>query len=441
MSLLLARNALRACALRPMARTLSDRAPNNPSLDQQSEETAETPLRNPTCQMPNMTDIGARSIFNEDHDMFREQVRRFMREELAPVQNSFEDNGMPTREIWKKLGQQGLLGVSTPAEVGGIGGTFKDESIVVEEMYYANCYSPNVQVHSTIAMPYLHHYGTPEQQEKYIPDGVAGDRVFTIAMTEPDAGSDLQGIRTNAKKDGDDWILNGSKVFISNGIVGDTHIVVAVTNPEAKSRAHGISLFIVEDGMPGFKKGKNLKKVGLKGQDTAELFFEDVRIPAANVLGGINTGFYSLMNELPQERIIIAVGSAAICENMFEATRDYVCNRKAFGKTISNLQTIQHKLAEIKTDTAVCRAFTDECIALHEQGKLSNETASMAKYWASDMENKVAASCLQLHGGWGYMWEQQIAKNFVNARVQTIYAGTNEIMKELIARSIVKPQK
>ena len=260
-------------------------------------------------------------------------------------------------------------------------------------------------------------------------------------MTEPDAGSDLQGIRTSGVKDGDDYIVNGSKVFITNGIVGDTHLVTVVTDPNAKSKAHGLTLMIVEDGMPGFKKGKNLKKLGYKTQDTAELFFEDVRVPSANVIGGVNRGFYQLMNNLPIERLVIAVGAVSLAERMFEETREYVMQRKAFGKTISSLQTVQHKLAETKTSISVARAFLDECIDLADKGQLSNEAASMAKYWCTDMENKVAADCLQLHGGWGYMLETPISRAYASARLQTIYGGTNEIMKELIARNIVKPAK
>jgi len=322
-----------------------------------------------------------------------------MREELAPLQDGFEAMGQPTREIWQKLGQQGLLGVAVPAEVGGVGGTFKDEAIVIEEMSYAHCYSPNLIVHSTICIPYFANYGSPEQRERFIPALVAGERVAAIAMTEPDAGSDLQGVRTNAKKDGDDYILNGSKVFITNGIVADTHIVAAITAPEAKSKAHGISLLVVEDGMKGFKKGRNLNKLGLKGQDTAELFFEDVRVPKENVLGGFNKGFYQLMNELPQERLALAISAGGYCEWMFEETREYINNRKAFGRTISALQAIQHRMAEMKTSIAVCRAFLDECIEQHDHGQLTSTSASMAKYWASDLENKVAAECVQLHGG------------------------------------------
>jgi len=397
-------------------------------------------VRPAAAQMGTMLDIGARSIFTADHDMFREQVRRWMKDRLAPLQNSFEENGQPSKEIWKEMGDQGMLGVSIPAEVGGIGASFLEEAIVAEEMSYANCASPAMAVHSTICMPYLVHYGTKEQQDRYIPAMTAGECVASVGMTEPDAGSDLQGIRTNAKRDGDDWIINGSKIYITNGWLTDCCILVAKTKPDAKRAAHGISLFLVDADSKGFHKGRKLKKLGLKGQDTAELFLEDVRVPGNALLGKENGGFYQLMEQLPQERLIIAVHSAAHCEAMFEETRTWVTQRKAFGRTVADLQTVQHKLAELKTSIAVCRAFIDQCLDLHNVGKLDGSMASMAKYWATDLENKVAADCLQLHGGWGFMWETSIAKSYADARVQTIYGGTNEIMKELIARDIVKPQ-
>jgi len=396
-------------------------------------------LRLPPCQMPNMMDIGSRSIFDEDHDIFRSSVRRYMRDELAPNHKHYEAQGHVDRHLWNQLGEQGFLGVAIPEEVGGIGGTFKDEAIILEEQVYAHCHAPAIAVHSSIVMPYFANYGTPEQKEYYIPKLTSGEFVGAIGMTEPDAGSDLQGVRTRAKKDGDDYILNGSKVFITNGILADVVIAVAITDSDAKSKAHGISLFIVEEGMPGFKKGRNLNKLGLKGHDTAELFFEDVRLPKTALLGGMNRGFYQLMTELPQERLVLGVASVASCEWMFEETRNYINTRKAFGRTLSGLQTIQHTMAEIKTSIAVCRAFIDQCIESHNVGKLDNSTASMAKYWATDLENKVAAQCLQLHGGWGYMMETPIARSYADARVQTIYGGANEIMKELIARDIVKP--
>jgi len=409
-------------------------APLEQGLEQEEQEV----LRPAAAQCANMMEIGCRSVFGPDQDMFREQARRFMKERLHPLQVSFEEAGEPSREIWKEMGAQGLLGVSIPAEVGGIGATFLEEAIVAEEMSYAHCAAPAMAVHSTICMPYLAEYGTVAQQERYIPLMTSGECVASVGMTEPDAGSDLQGIRTNAKRDGDDWIINGSKIYITNGWLTDCCIVVAKTKPDAKRAAHGVSLFLVDADTPGFHKGRKLKKLGLKGQDTAELFFEDVRVPSTALLGRENAGFYQLMEQLPQERLIIGVHSAAHAESMFEITRDWVKQRKAFGRRVADLQTVQHKLAELKTSIAVCRAFMDQCISLHSAGQLGGEMASMAKYWATDLENKVAAECLQLHGGWGFMWETEIAKAYADSRVQTIYGGTNEIMKELIARNIVK---
>ena len=338
-------------------------------------------LRPPACQMSNFMDIGSRSIFDEDHDIFRESARRFFRDVVHPEHKKFEADGKVSREVWKELGRMGFLGTSLPAEKGGIGGTFLDETIVIEEQAYAHCHAPSLIVHGTICMPYIVKYGTPEQVDKFMPLLTSGEKVCAIAMTEPDAGSDLQGIRTNAKqeREGGDFILNGSKVFITNGIHADVVIVVAITDSKARSNAHGITLFLVEEGMPGFKKGRNLNKVGSKANDTAELFFEDVRLPESAILGGLNRGFYQLMNELPQERLAIGINACAASEWMFEETRAYVMNRKAFGGALSNLQTIQHKLAELKTSIAVCRSFIDECIAQHNIGCLDNSTASMAK--------------------------------------------------------------
>lgn len=387
--------------------------------------------------MPKMSDIGSRKIFNSDHDMFRESVRKFFDQEVKPYHSQWEKDGQVSREVWLKAGEQGLLGVGTSAEHGGIGGDWLDASIVLEEQGYSNCTGPGYAMHSDIVMPYISHYGTPEQIERILPDMTAGKKIGALAMTEPGAGSDLQGVRTTAVKDGDDYILNGSKVFITNGFMCDVVIVVAITNPTAKSPAHGISLFLVEEGMPGFRKGQKLQKMGMKAQDTSELFFEDVRLPKSALLGKENGGFYQLMQELPQERLLIGVMAMANCEWAFEETREYLINRKAFGKTLSNLQTIQHRLAAMKTEIAVNRAFTDQCIELHNAGKLDGGMASMNKYWISDLQNRIAYECVQLHGGWGYMWEYPICKSYVDAKVQTIYGGSNEIMRELIARQIV----
>ncbi|KAM6945460.1 long-chain specific acyl-CoA dehydrogenase, mitochondrial [Aplochiton taeniatus] len=388
-----------------------------------------------------LLDYGTRRIFTEDHDMFRQSVRRFFNEEVVPYHKEWEKAGQVSRELWEKAGEQGLLGVLTPEEHGGIGGDLLSAAVVWEEQMYSNCSGPGFALHSEIVMPYISNYGTKGQIERFIPEMAAGRCIGAIAMTEPGAGSDLQGVRTNAVRDGDDWILNGNKVFITNGWMADLVVVVTVTNREARTAAHGISLFLVEDGMKGFNKGRKLEKIGLKAQDTAELFFEDVRLPASALLGEVNKGFYYLMNELPQERLLIADMAIASAEFMFEETRNYVTQRKAFGKTIAHLQTVQHRLAELKTEICVGRAFLDSCLQLHADKRLDSSTASMAKYWASDLQNKVATECLQMHGGWGYMWEYPIAKAFVDSRIQPIYGGTNEIMKELIARDIVTKKK
>uniref|UniRef100_A0A3P9JS35 Long-chain specific acyl-CoA dehydrogenase, mitochondrial n=1 Tax=Oryzias latipes TaxID=8090 RepID=A0A3P9JS35_ORYLA len=404
-------------------------------MENLESHTSQTRLE--TSSAKTMMDIGTRRIFNEDHDIFRQSVRRFFQEEVVPHHKDWEKAGQVSRELWEKAGEQGLLGVMIPEAHGGIGGDVFSAAITWEEQMYCNCTGPGFALHSDIVMPYIVNYGSKEQIERFIPNMTAGKCIGAIAMTEPGAGSDLQGVRTYAKKDGSDWILNGNKVFITNGWMADLVVVVTVTNREAKTAAHGISLFLVEDGMKGFQKGRKLDKIGLKAQDTAELFFEDVRLPATALLGELNKGFYYLMNELPQERLLIADMAIASCEFMFEETRNYVLQRKAFGKTIAHLQTVQHKLAELKTEICVGRSFVDNCLLLLAEKRLDPSTASMAKFWASELQNKVATQCLQLHGGWGYMLEYPIAKAFVDSRVQPIYGGTNEIMKELIARSIV----
>jgi len=414
---------------------LNSRAQSTVSANVEASE--DVPLRKEPSQSSSLLDIGTRKIYSAEHDMFRESVRRFFKEEIVPYHSKWEDDGQISREAWLKAGANGLLCVNLAEDLGGIGGDYLSSNVVQEEQFYVNCSGPGFALHSDIVMPYIAHYGTPEQKERILPKMVTGEWIGAIAMTEPSAGSDLQGIRTNAKQDGDDWILNGSKVFITNGYMADLVIVVAITNTEAKSAAHGISLFLVEEGMPGFKKGKKLKKIGAKAQDTSELFFDDVRLPASALLGKVNNGFYYLMKELPQERLLIGSIAMAACEMMFEETRGYVKQRKAFGRHLANLQTVQHKLAELKTEIAVGRSFIDQCLEIHNTRGLDSQMASMAKYWASELQNKVATECLQLHGGWGYMWEYGIARSFVDARVQPIYGGSNEIMKELIARHIV----
>ncbi|EDQ84891.1 uncharacterized protein MONBRDRAFT_35315 [Monosiga brevicollis MX1] len=383
-----------------------------------------------------LNDVGTRRIFNEDHDMMRESVRKFFENDVVPYHEAWEKEGQVPRAIWEKAGENGLLGIPIPEEYGGPGLDVYGAAIMWEEQAYAGCYGPGYAIHSDIVLPYVLHYGTEEQKHKYLPGACAGTQIAAIGMTEPGAGSDLQGISTTAVKDGDHWVINGSKVFISNGQMCDYVIVVAKTDLEAKRAAHGLSLFLVDAGTAGFTKGANLDKMGLKAQDTSELFFDDCRVPESAILGEVNKGFYYLMSELPQERLLLGVMATAHAEAMYEWTRAYINDRKAFGGTLANLQTVRHTMAELKTSIAVARAFTDQCIQLHAEGRLTQEMASMSKYWCTELEGKVADVCVQLHGGWGYMSEYKISRAFTDARVQRIYGGANEIMKELISRSV-----
>jgi len=354
-----------------------------------------------------------------------------------PYHAQWEKDGQISREAWLKAGEYGLLGVLTPEKYGGVEADIMYSAIVWEEQSYTGCTGPGFALHSEIVVPYILNYGTEEQKERFLPKMVSGECIGAIAMTEPGAGSDLQGVRTNAvlSDDGSHYVLNGSKTFITNGAMADCVIVVAKTNTECKA-AHGTSLLLVETGMEGFERGANLEKMGMKAQDTSELFFDNVKVPVENLLGEENKGFYMLMHELPQERLLIADMAVAASEAAFEWTRAYTKERKAFGATIADFQLTKHKMATMKTEVAVARAFVDQCLEQHARGELDSSTASMAKYWCTDLQMKVADECVQLHGGWGYMWEYPVCRNFADARVQRIYGGSNEIMKELIARDI-----
>lgn len=379
--------------------------------------------------------IGTRRIFDHDHDMYRELCRNFYKDNVTPFEKDWEADGHVSREVWTQAGANGMLGVTVPEEYGGLGLDAKYAAVHWEEQSYALSSGVGFSLHSEIVCPYIVHYGSEEMKRNYLPKLISGEWISAIAMTEPGAGSDLQGMRTNAVKDGDDYIINGSKTFITNGWHADLVIVCAKTDPTAGAK--GISLFAVETSTPGFIKGRKLKKMGMKSQDTAELFFEDMRVPASALIGGVEgKGFPQLMTELPQERLLIAVGGLAAAEACFEITRSYVNERKAFGKPIGTLQTIKHNMAEMKTELAMARAFTDRCIELLNDKKLDSVSASMAKYWVTDLQCSVIDRCVQLHGGWGYMWEYPVCRAFVDARVQRIYGGTNEIMKELIGRGI-----
>lgn len=400
-----------------------------------------TQIRPEISQADKLTDIGTRSIFNEEHDIFRTSVRKFFKEEVVPHIDQWQKDGQVSREVWEKSGSFGLLGIEVPTLYGGSGSDFLTSIIPAEENSHVHSSGLGIGIHSDIVLPYLLLYGTEEQRQKYIPKMVSGKSISAIAMSEPGAGSDLQGIRTRATRSGSDWILNGSKIYISNGALCDVVIVVALTDPTAKSAAKGISLFIVESGTPGFKKGRKLEKIGLLGQDTSELFFEDVRLPDNALLGEVNHGFYYLMSQLPRERLHIAITCQAGVESTFELTREYVKDRKVFGRRLADLQVTQHKLAEMKTEICIGRCFVDNCIQLFQQGKLDYTTVSMAKYWVTDMINRVTSECLQLHGGAGYMKEYTVSRAFVDSRATTIFGGSNEIMKELIARGIVGKPK
>ncbi|MGW6937237.1 acyl-CoA dehydrogenase family protein [Lentzea sp. NPDC054927] len=369
---------------------------------------------------------------DSDLDQLRQLARTFMEKEVTPHQERFAEQKQVDRDLWRKAGDVGLLCLSIPEEYGGGGGTFAHEAVLLEEQARAGDSSWGNSVHSGIVAHYLNSYGSEDQKQRWLPKLASGEYVGAIAMTEPGAGSDLQGIRTKAIRDGDEYVINGSKTFITNGAHADLVIVVAKTDPA--QGAQGISLIVVENDI---RRGRVLDKVGMKGQDTAELFFDDVRVPAANLLGDQEgLGFVQLMHQLPQERLIIGVCSIAGIEAAVGVTLKYVKERTAFGKELMKFQNTRFKLAECATEAAVTRAFIDECIEKHLKGELDIPTAAMAKWWASDRLGKVVDECVQLFGGYGYMNEYPIARAWSDARVQRIFGGTNEIMKEIIARSL-----
>lgn len=379
-----------------------------------------------------------RTLFSADHEAFRDSFRRFMDKEVAPFHSEWEDQGYVDREVWRKAGANGFLCMTIPEAYGG-GGADKLYSVVqMEELSSGGFSGIGFGLHSEIVAPYLLHYGSEAQKRKFLPRLASGEVIGAIAMSEPAAGSDLQGVKSTALRktdaQGEHYLLNGSKTFITNGWHADLVIVVAKTDPAAGAK--GTSLLLVERGMPGFETGKRLKKIGLKAQDTAELFFNDVRVPLENLLGLENRGFISLMEQLPWERMQIAIGAVAKAQAAIAWTIAYVKERKVFGQTVANYQTTRFKLAEMQTEVQVAQVFVDKCLSLLLDNKLDTATASMAKYWVSDLENKVIDQCLQMFGGYGYMWEFPIARAFVDARVQRIYGGTNEIMKEVISRAM-----
>ncbi|MEW2488303.1 acyl-CoA dehydrogenase family protein [Streptomyces sp. NPDC048411] len=377
-----------------------------------------------------------RQIFTEEHDAFRETVRTFLTKEVLPHYEQWERDGIVAREAWLAAGRQGLLGFAVPEVYGGGGTTdFRCSAVLAEEFTRAGTPGLALGLHNDVIGPYLTGLATEEQKRRWLPGFCSGEIITAIAMTEPGAGSDLQGIRTTAEDKGDHWLLNGSKTFISNGILADLVIVVAKTT--AEGGAKGLSLIVVERGADGFERGRNLDKIGQKSQDTAELFFNDVRVPKENLLGERDGAFIHLMTNLAQERMGIAVAGIAAAEYLLEITTQYVKEREAFGRPLSKLQHIRFEIAEMATECAVTRAFLDRCIVDHSDGKLDAVHASMAKWWATELQKRVADRCLQLHGGYGYMTEYRVAKAFTDGRIQTIYGGTTEIMKEIIGRSLL----
>jgi len=375
-----------------------------------------------------------RLIFDEDHEMFRDSVRRFMQAEVAPYVEQWRKDGSCDPAVFLKAGEQGLLCMWADEKYGGMGiKDFRFEQVVIEETIRHGDIGLFMSLHSRLVGPYIGHLGSEELKARLLPKCISGETILGIAMTEPNAGSDLAGLKSRAVRDGDDWILNGSKTYISNGIIGGAFVVAARTVPDNR---HGIGLFVVESDMEGFSRGRNLEKMGLKTQDTAELFFENVRVPAENVLGDPEKGFYNLMHHLAEERLISACQEVTHGQVAFDLTMDYILERKAFGKPIGAFQNSRFKMADMRTSLDVLQTFIDQCVLLHNEGELTAELAAEAKLFASELESRIMDECVQLHGGAGYMSEYRISHMFTDARVSRIYAGSSEIMKEIIARSI-----
>jgi acyl-CoA dehydrogenase len=377
-----------------------------------------------------------RDLFSDEHDLFRDQVRRFVEREVEPRVPEWNEKGMSDRETWRRAGEAGLLGACAPEEYGGAGADFLYDAIVIEEFARVRAHALMMSLHSDICMPYLTTYASEEQKQRYLPGAIRGEILLGICMTEPGTGSDLAAVETKAIRDGDHYVLSGAKTFISNGQIGDLFIVVAKTDPDADPPHRGISLILVEAETPGFVRGRKLDKLGLVGQDTSEIFFEDCRVPARNLLAEEGRGFYMLMEKLQQERLSIAVSSIASCRRALEDTLGYVKERRAFGQPIGQFQNTQFKLAELATQVELGQAFVDRLLVAHVRGDDVVSEVSMAKWWTTDLQKRLTADCLQLHGGYGFMREYPISMDYADAAVQSIYAGTNEIMKVIIARRL-----
>jgi alkylation response protein AidB-like acyl-CoA dehydrogenase len=379
-----------------------------------------------------------RRLFREEHEMFRDTVRKFVEREIAPYHHQWEEDGVVPRDLWLKAGEAGLLCCTVPEKYGGLGLDYLFDVVVFEEMARSGFTGPGFMIHCDLVATYVHSFGTEEQKLQWLPKMVKGEAIGSLGMTEPHAGSDLKNIRTRAVRDGDDYIINGQKVFISNGQSCDVLVLATRTPGDTHG---GITLFLVDATLPGFKRGRNLEKIGLKAQDTSELFFENLRVPATAMLGAEGHGFQLMRQKLAQERLAQAIRSATVAETVIEWTIEYTSQRKAFNKTIGDFQNTQFKLAELKTEAVIGRVFTDECIERFMAGKLDEVDAAMAKMWLSNLHCKVVDECLQLFGGWGYMWEYPIARAYADARVIKIAGGSIEIMKHIIGRSLFRRER
>jgi alkylation response protein AidB-like acyl-CoA dehydrogenase len=374
-----------------------------------------------------------RRIFNNEHDVFRDSVRKWAAAELAPNSEQWRADGMVPKSAWKKAGQQGYLCMWAGEAYGGAGmEDYRYDQILIEELLHVES-GFFLALHNRVVGPYLNNLATDEQKARWLPGCVSGDTILSIAMTEPGAGSDLAGMKTRAENKGDHWLLNGAKTYISNGLISNLCVVAARTNPDS---THAVGLFVVEEGMPGFQRGRKLKKLGLHSQDTAELFFQDVKVPKANVLGEPTQGFRNLMLNLAEERLTNAVGNVTRAERAFEVTLAYIIDRKAFGRAIGTFQNSRFKMADMRARIDACWALVDHCVMEHVERKLKSETAAAAKLYTSEVEGWVVDECLQLHGGAGYMEEYEICRLYADARISRIYAGTSEIMKEIIGRGL-----
>jgi alkylation response protein AidB-like acyl-CoA dehydrogenase len=377
-----------------------------------------------------------RTIFSEEHELFRASVRRFIEQEVTPFHRQWERDGMVPREFWRRAGEQGLLCANVPAAYGGPGADWQYNIVVIEELARAGTTGPGAgfMVHSEMVAPYLLAYGSEELKQRYLPKMVSGEMIGAIAMTEPGAGSDLKSLRTTAKRDGDEYLINGQKIYISNGFNAD--IIIVATKTDAAAGAKGVSLIVIETDQPGFKRGRLLEKVGLHAQDTAELFFDDVRAPIGNRLGGEGDGFGILMGKLAQERLVQAIRSSSAIEAIIQWTVDYARERKAFGKTLADFQNTQFTLAQLSAEAAALRVFVDRSIEVFCRGELSGVDAAKVKLIASNLHCKTADECLQFFGGYGYVFEFPIARAFVDARVSKIAGGAVEVMKQIIGRDL-----